>query len=59
MFQKISFFQIEKKIEKKNRPTGGVVPQGGLQGGIVPQGGLQGVVPRKKSSRKNLKKKMP
>ena len=46
MFQKISFFQIEKKNEnKKIALQGGVVPQGGA-GVSPPQGGLQGgVVP--------------
>ena len=34
-FKKFDFFKIEKKM-KKNRPTGGVVPQGGMQGGVVP-----------------------
>ena len=40
VFQKNSFFLSKKKIEKKNRPTGGsVVPQGGLHGGCSPPGG--------------------
>ena len=33
-FEKMFFFSYLKKNEKKNRPTGGVVPQGGLQGGV-------------------------
>ena len=41
---------LRKNIEKKNRPTGGVVPQGGLQGGVGRE---------KKSSRKNLESESP
>ena len=62
VFQKNSFFFIEKKIEKKKvRPTGGsVVPQGGLQGGVVPQGGCRGGVgPEKKVPEKVSKKNWP
>ena len=57
VFQKNSFFHIEKKIEKKYfaLQERGVVPQGGLHGGVVPQGGLHGGcrARKKKSSRKN------
>ena len=55
MFQKISFFQIEKKM-RKNRPTGGCSPPGGTAGGCSPPGGgLQGGVgPEKKVPEKKF-----
>ena len=55
MFQKISFFHIEKKIEKKNFALQvGVVPPGS------PPGGCRGGVGReKKSSQKNIESEPP
>ena len=56
------FFSYRKKNGEKNRPTGGVVPQGGgLQGECSPPGGTAwgGAGREEKSSRKNLESESP
>ena len=46
VFQKNTFFHIEKKLEKKIALQGGCSPPGGTAGGCSPPGGTaRGVVP--------------